>query len=384
MAKKNSSHIENIDPSEEVTVPVETVKKARKSAQKATTETIESTTSQEEVTEQPEPARKKGRGKWIWLGILIMLVIAALGTGYGYLSAIKARTVAEENQKLEIATTQFVMAQQDQANGNLKMARQRLEYVLQVYPEYPGITDKLAEVMLALSLANSNAAEPQPTLEVVATVVPTKDTSQVSVLFVQAQNQLAASDWPGLLETVNKMRDIDPSYEAIKVDGMYYYALRYNGIRKVNAGRFEPGMYYFAMAERIAPLDVEVESVKAWAQMYQIAASWYGVNWQKAADNFYTLYQQMPNMIDAEGVTAKQRYVNSMEGIGDNLMLIYDYCNAATQYSAAKDILVSDQLLAKIQQAQEYCANPPMTPTPTVDPNAPVPTPTPDSYNPTE
>jgi hypothetical protein len=287
------------------------------------------------------------------------------------------RLQKETSQRIELATTQYVMAEQDQISGNLVMARQRLEYVLKIYPAYPGLADKLAQVMLQISLNKPQTAA-QTTPEPAVTSVPTKDTTVLSELFTQAQNQLTAADWPGLLGTVNKMRNIDPSYKPIQVDGMYYYALRYNGIAQIKAGAFEVGMYYLAMAEQIAPLDEndksEVTSWQNWAKMYQIAGSWYGVNWQKSSDLFSALSQQVPYMVDINGVTTKQRYVNSMIGIGDNLMAVFDYCNAENQYKIANGILSNDKLIAKIQTADQDCANPPATPTPTEDPNAPKPT----------
>jgi hypothetical protein len=247
----------------------------------------------------------------------------------------------------------------------------------------------LTEVMLAVSLANPQAVTTQTTAEPAFTPVPTKDTSQVSVLLTQAQNQFSANDWEGLLTTVNKMRNIDPSYEPIKVDALYYYALRHNGISQIKLGHLEEGLYYFAMADQIAAVEqiasdsLDVESWRNWARLYQIAASWYGVNWYKSAEAFYTVYHEVPNLIGLTGMTSKQGYVDSLEGIGDILMSAYDYCNAVVQYQSAKDILVDDILLNKFQLAQTDCANPPSTPTPTIDPNAPPPTPTVDSYDPT-
>ncbi len=362
----------------EPTAPIPQKKTVKKQSVKLEAET-------EIPVETSEPAEVDGkkpkvrRGKWVWLGILIMLVIIAIGSGIGYQSALQARMAEDTNHRLELATTQFLKAEQDQAAGNLNMAQDRLEYVMTIYPNYPGVTEKLAEVMLAISLSSSQDPNPQPTPEVVVTAVPTKDTSVVSELFIQAQNQLTAQDWPGLLNTVNQMRNLNPAYESIKVDGMFYYALRYNGILKIQEGELEVGLYYFAMAETIAPLDGDIESWRRYAQNYIYAGTWYGVNWYKAAEAFYSVYQDVPYLMDSSKITSKQRYVNSLEGIGDMMMLEMkkDYfCQAVDQYEKAKEIISNDRLVGKIAQAKEYCENPPATPTPTVDPNAPTPTPT--------
>ena len=361
----------------EKTVPVKIkAKKAKPATESTSSEDLIISDAEDVSAEEAKPKKVRHWG-WFWLGILAMLIVAAIGAGVGYASAMKIRMAEETNQRLEIATTQYVMAEQDQQNGNLDMARQRLEYILTIYPEYPGLDTKLAEVMVAISLANPQTTTPQAPAETAAAPVPTKDTGQVSVLFNQAQNQYAASDWSGLLDTVNKMRDIDPTYKPIEVDGFYYYALRYNGISKIQSGHLEVGLYYFSMAEQIAPLDVDVESWRNFARMYLIAGSWFGADWAKSAELFYTVSQDVPNMIDSSGYNAKQRYGLSLAGIGDNYMLALDYCNAAIQYNSAKEVYAEEELAAKITQAEEYCANPPATPTPTIDPNAPTPTPGP-------
>jgi hypothetical protein len=368
----------------DATVPVKVKTKARKTAVQpldAEMEAPASTDGSMEAAAGIKPVKVR-RAKWIWLGILIVIVITAIGAGIGYASAMKARLAEETTQRLTLATTSFVKAERDIANGDLNMASQRLQYIMTIYPDYPGLEDKLKEVLTAIALANPDASAAVVTPEAAFTPVATKDTTQVSVLFQQAQNQQASSDWKGLLDTVNKMRDIDPSYEALKVDGFYFIALRNNGIAKIAAGHLEVGLYYFAMAQSIAPLDGEALSLAASARAYLEAESYYGIDYYKSTELLAEVVKQNPNMVDISGYTAKERYVDSMMGIGDLLMTNLDYCNAAVQYSAAKDILSSDDLLAKLQQANDYCAVPPALPTPTLDPNVPQPTATPDSYNP--
>jgi len=409
MPKKNLTENENIESTPEETQPVKTGRKVfkdkapevyvdagpldatvpiavktRKPAAKLQEVEMESPASADESLETAAESKpvKVRRAKWVWLGILIIIVITAIGAGIGYSTALKARLTAETNQRLELATTSFVKAERDIANGDLNMASQRLQYIMTIYPAYPGLEDKLKEVLTAIALANPDASAAVVTPEAAFTPVATKDTSQVSVLFPQAQNQLASSDWKGLLDTVNKMRDIDPSYEALKVDGFYFIALRNNGIAKINAGHLEVGLYYFAMAQKIAPLDGEALSLAASARAYLEAESYFGIDYYKSTELLAEVAKQNPNMVDVSGYTAKQRYVDSMRGIGDLLMTNLDYCNAAVQYAAARDILSSDEVLVQIQKAEEYCANPPALPTPTTDPNVPTPTATPDSYNP--
>jgi tetratricopeptide (TPR) repeat protein len=329
--------------------------------------------------EDTQPVKKKRRGIWVLIGIVGMLIIGAIGSGTGYLMAVELRKNAELNERLTLAATQFELALNDEKNENFNAARQRLEYILQIYPEYPGLDEKLKDVMLAIGInqGSTQLSTPAPgeTIEPVSTPLPTTNSKNLTVLFNQAKAQLAASDWPGLLTTVLSLRDIDPSYESIKVDGMYYYALRYNGISKVKQGSLEVGVYYFSLAEEMAPIDTEAESYRIWARMYNNAASNWNINMLAAATQFSELYALVPNLIDASGITVKSRYAGALEGYGDYLQQTFAWCDAVVQYETSMTIVWSDRMVEKLATARELCANPPPTPTPTMGPPTPTPPP---------
>jgi hypothetical protein len=101
------------------------------------------------------------------------------------------------------------------------------------------------------------------------------------------------------------------------------------------------------------------------------------VNWYAAVEGFAALYPLVPQLRDASGITVTQRYSRALIGYGDYLQSNYDFCGAAASYRQASSIYADATLPEKITQADEFCANPPATPTPTVDPNAPTVTPTP-------
>jgi tetratricopeptide (TPR) repeat protein len=333
------------------------------------------------ISEPPNKSRetkKKGHASWIWIGILGMIIITAIGTGIGYKMALDLRQHEELNQRLVVATTQFELALNDEKSGNLDLARQRLEYILEIYPAYPGLDAKLKDVMLAIALTQgpSQLTTPVPNESptTAATIVATVDTKNLSKLLNQAQAQLAGKDWTGLLATVLNMRNLDPFYEAVKVDGLYYMALRNNGIAKVKEGSLETGIYYFSLAEQMAPIDSDAASYRIWARLYDNAGSYWRINMQQAASLYSELYSLVPNLIDSSGITVRTRYAGALEGYGDYLQQTYMWCDAVTQYEASMGIISSEALSAKLTQAREYCSNPPSTPTPTVDPSIPTPT----------
>lgn len=332
-----------------------------------------------EPAELPEKPR---RGRWIWLGILIMLLITLAGAGVGYATGMRARQIEQENQVLIRATTQFELGQVDQREGRLSTAQQRYEYVLSIYPDFPGIDEKLVEVGLAIAQSENavtvSTPELEPTPYAAITPVPTKNTRSVTLLFNQASEQMLGQDWDGLFSTLTAMREIDPAYKAVQVDGMLYLALRNRGIRQVQAGQLEPGMYSFAVAEQIAPIDADAESYRSWARLYLNAGSHWQINWYAAMEGFSYLYPLVPQLRDASGITVTQRYSRALIGYGDTLQQGYDFCGAVPIYSQASSIYADETLAGKIAQAEEYCANPPELPTPTLDPSAPTPTETPE------
>ncbi len=338
---------------------------------------VQTDTAGEETPGSDLVASKPKRGKWIWLGILIILVIVAIGSGIGYGSAMKQRKLADIERRQVAAATQYELGLNDLASNNLDSARRRFEYVIGLYPEYPGVDEQYAKVLIAIAQnqGGSMAATPQPGTTAVAPV-PTKDTRSAKLLLEQAQTQLAAQDWPGLYDTVYRLRDIDPTYESMLVDGLYYLALRNKGITQIQAGSLENGIYNFALAEELAPIDYDAQSYRTWAQFYIQAGSYWGINWPQAVEEFKQLFGMVPNLRDATGITVTQRYAGALKGYGDFLQQTYDWCGAVAQYEQSLSIYADPQLAVNLPQAQAYCANPPATPTPTIDPFAPTPTPT--------
>lgn len=365
--KKNTPSEESKPSSEnsvpEVTVPVKAAAKPRKTTKK--TETVEAPVQTEPATE-PEalaPVKTKRAG-WVWLGILAMFVIAALGVGTGYLLAIQARKTAQETQVQILATTQYELGLQDVKDNNLSMAKRRLEYVIQIYPGYPGAADKLAEVMVQMAQAGNTTSQPVE----MATAEPTKDTRGAAAIFATAKQQMAAQDWRSLYTSINSLRDLDPTYEAVQADGLYYLAMRNMGIINISNGNMEKGLYNFSVAEKIGPLDADAESYRTWARMFLNAAAGYEVVWSRAVDGFATLYNMVPNMIDFNGITVREYYARSLAGYGDFLQSTYDWCGAVTQYEASQGIMSLQRVIDLLPDAREKCANPPATPTPEATP----------------
>lgn len=309
-------------------------------------------------------AVKPKRGGWIGLGILALLIIVFIGCAIGYGTAIKARQAAELDKRLHEATSQFILSQVDIQNSDWAMAKARLEYVIQIYPDYPDAMNRLTAVMVEMAKTNPEQAL-QPSA---ATAIPTVDTTNLEKLFKTSQSLMAGQDWENLLVNINALRNSDPTYKSIQVDGMYYMALRNLGMKRISSGHLEVGIYYLTLADQIGPIDNEAKGYMNNAVMYLNALSGYGVFWEQTVYALQSLYEMGLYMIDVNGVTLTQRYAEALAGYGDYLQSQGEWCKAVKQYEASLNIMSLESVNAIMEDAMNKCANPPATPTPTLAP----------------
>ena len=176
---------------------------------------------------------------------------------------------------------QFQLGAVALAEGRYDHARQHFEYVIEHNPNYPGAAGGLAEAILGMSFT----ATPVPTLT--PTLTPTPDMRGVEAIFANAQQLIDAGDWTNTLAALDQLRKEDPSYRTAEVDGMYYFALRYNGADKISKeGDLEGGIYFLTLAERFGPLDNTANAFREGARLYITASSFWEINWAEAANYF--------------------------------------------------------------------------------------------------
>lgn len=283
------------------------------------------------VQEPPPPSTRSRKWRWmILLAILLLLLIAATSAYTGYRAGIKQRTSYEATQIAQEAQRQFELALQDMESGRYETARQRFEYVIQLDPGYPGVTEKLAEVLLELNTTATPTPVPTPTL------TPTPDLRGAEELFSQAQVFLAEKNWDAAIETLLKLRRDEPSYQAVKVDSMFYVAFRNRGVDKIlNQADLEGGTYDLALAERFGPLDVEASNYRTWADLYLTGASFWMLDWAQAAQYFAQLVLVAPNLRDNSNMTATERFRIATLKYADLLAQNKEWCLALEQYQAA-------------------------------------------------
>lgn len=319
-------------------------------------ETIPTPIEPEQTRNQSAGSGKKQGSRWklfTFGGIIALILIAGLSAAAGYSSGINLRTDAQLTQVAQELTTQYALGVQDMQDGLYNRARQRFEYVIKLDPNYPDVTDKLAEVLLLLNATATPS--PVPT----ATLTPTPDTreaDEIEALFAQAEQQYINEDWNGTIDTLLMIRKKDPNYRTIQIDGMLFIALRNRGIYKIiQLGDLEGGIYDLTLAERFGPLDTEAQGYLTWTKLYITGASFWELDWAQAVYYFSQVAPQFPGLRDGSGWTAKERYRLALKGYGDSLMLAGVPCKAIEQYQLSLSISYDAEVEQSLNEAIKGC-----------------------------
>ena len=123
--------------------------------------------------------------------------------------------------------------------------QQRLKFIIDHDAGYPGAAEKLTDVLVAMSVPTATST-PLPT--------PTPNPTGAEGIFNQAQQLIAAGDWPNALVAIDQVRKADPSYRTGAVDGMYYFVLRNYGYYMITQqGNLEGAIGQFETALALNP-----------------------------------------------------------------------------------------------------------------------------------
>ncbi len=315
-------------------------------------------------TQPLTPVKKAPRWRSILLSLLGVIVLLGLGALGGYGSGLAVRTSAEASTRTEQLTEQFQFALVDEQFGRYSVAKQRLEFIIQTDPTFPGAQSELAKVLVQLTIPTPTATLP-PT--------PTPDLRGEQTMFATAQQLINAGDWVNALSELDQLRKQDPNYNTAQVDGMYYFALRNYGANLIQQqGNLEGGIYQLTLAERFAPLDNTASGLREGARAYIQAASFYGVDWGKTVSLFAQVASGWPSMWDGS-MNATARYKEALMRYGDQLWARGNACDAWSQYETAQGIGDLDQIASKnANQAYQQCYPPTEIPATAAPPEVPT------------
>jgi tetratricopeptide (TPR) repeat protein len=278
------------------------------------------------------------------LGVVILLFLAGLG-GYG--SGIKVRTDTASQAISSQLAQQYQYALVDEQFGRYDAAKQRLEFIIQNSPSFPGVQDELAKVLVQMTI---------PTITPTPPPTSTPDMRGEQSLFATAQQLIAGGDWANALTELDQLRKQDPNYNTSQVDGMYYYTLRNYGVNLIQQqGNLEGGIYELTLAERFGPLDRDSNGLRDGARAYIQAASFFGIDWHLSVSYWAQVASGWPSLWDGT-MTSAQRYQISLMRYGDDLVKQGQFCDAYQQYKTAQSIGNLDAAAAKgANQAFQQC-----------------------------
>jgi tetratricopeptide (TPR) repeat protein len=309
-------------------------------------------------TEPNIPIRKPWRRRALLfnaLGLIIVLLLAVLA-GYG--SGLSIRRNNESSVTTQQLGDQFQRALVDIEFQHYENAKQRLDFILAHDPNFPGVQEKLTQVLVLMN---------QPTPTVTPSLSPTPDFSGAGEAFAQAQAQIAAGDWAGAIGTLDLTRKLDPAYKTGQVDGMYYFALRNYGYQLITQqGNLEGGIYYFTLAERFGTLDRDANGLREGARYYLIGASFWELDWEQAL--FYFNQVAGYGLWDGTMTVNERLHIANMR-YADQLVEEERYCDAVSYYEQAQ---ATGGLDAQAQEGYERARLECFPPTPTITPTGQI------------
>jgi len=295
-----------------------------------------------------------------------------LGAYFGYRNGIARRLEKEKITVVQVAAEQYQLAFQDIAAGNYENAKTRIEYVIEIYPQFPGAPELLRDILLNLEQPTA-----MPTLIEEFTPTPavtsTPDFRAAEQIFTEIQQAVTEKQWDQAIQDIIAIREVNYDYRKVQVDGFYYIALRNRGIQRIQSGQLEQGLFDLATAEQFAPLDGEADGVRTWAQLYLSGASYWDVNWQQAIDIFAQVKDAYPYLMDSSGMTAIERYRVALYLYGDQFAASGDYCKAHEYYLQSLAVGPDANVQATAQRYAEACQAMQATPEPTEE-LTPIPT----------
>ncbi len=318
-------------------------------------------TTKEETTPAAAAPRRRLVGPLVRLalGLALVLVLAFVLAGYaGYQAGLTQRERQYSATQAADLAHQYDLGVADLAAGRYEVAIARFEYILKLDPAYRDTGRKLAEARQAQPAATGAATAVPSTAAATGTSGPQPGPeADAAEVFALAQEFYAAANWNGVIDQLTLLHSIDPTYQAVKSDGMLYVALRNRGIARLLGDEMEAGITDLDAAAEFGPLDSEALSYRQWARMYLAAQSYWGVDWYRAMINLQELYLIAPYFHDTNLrlYEATLNYAKQLDAAGD-------VCGAAENYTAALALFDDSAVAEQAAAAQAACAANPPTP----------------------
>jgi len=272
--------------------------------------------------------------------ILIILGLAFLGVYQGLQERTRLNQAASEDH--------YQRGLEQLAAENYELARAEFELSVQLNSKNRQAVTKLSEVEALLG----------------SRVTPTSETRHQTavLLYNEARDLYNKSDWEGVIAKLEQVLALEPEYEQEQVVLLLVEAHGKMGLKLVAEDRMEEAIRHFDRALELRPAAQDIREQQRLATLYVTGQGYWGADWQKAIDNFATLYQAQPGYKDTA-----QRLHDAHVAFGDDLAAKNDWCATRDQYDSALALILDEALKAKREDAAQKCA---ASPAPTGTPAA--------------
>ena len=186
----------------------------------------------------PPAVRKKFPG---WLAAMVLIIFIVVGILGGYVSGMGKRYSAQSTLVNGQYVEQYQLGVQAVNAGQYGVAKQHFEFIIQNYPDFPGVKSAYTDLLLRMMITPTVVPSPTPT------ITPTPDTRSIDQVYTDVTGLLSAPgadmcarNWDDIITKLDTLRKDDITYHAAKVDGMYYIALRNRGVCKIYPQSYEP------------------------------------------------------------------------------------------------------------------------------------------------
>ena len=303
---------------------------------------------------------------WIVAVPVFMIVVLGLAGIAGYSAGMKQREASGLANVEKVSKEQFDTGVDDYVAGRYELARQRIEYVLELDPDYEGASEMLGMIMTALN-------QPTPTVKPLNSPTPsiTPDLDSLEGIFGSAQEAFSREDYDSALKYLLLLRAEDPEYRLAEVNQIMAVALRNRGMAKLYRGDLEQGIYDLNLAERFGPLDNQAVSWRNSAAFFMFANSYYGLDWALATE-------YLGQICVAQIWGACYKYADAAREYALQLIEDGDFCSASYYLHESLAIREDAALAPTATKVNHVCQTatvtpPTSTPTPTGSATATVP-----------
>jgi len=282
----------------------------------------------------PAPVTRKKFPRW--LVALCVVTVVAIGLLAGYGSGMDQRYTARNTVVAGQLDEQFQLGTQAVEARNYNLAMQYFKGILLTDSNFPGIQAAYADLLLRMKVTPTPVFSPTPL------VSPTPDLRSAEEIYNTALQLLNTSDWDGAIINLDSLRKSNPTYRTAEVDGMYYTALRQRGVGKIvtacQNANLEGGIYDLTLAEHFVGtgnLDAYADSLRTYARLYIIGASFWDQDWVQAQSFFAQVMTAYPNMSDSSCKSASKRWYEAILNMANQLLAAGDACGAEPFYATA-------------------------------------------------